>query len=207
MNYNEKFTQISYELTEAIRAGKTFMYNGADCDVADRPTRIKLIERISYDYMTEHAAYVQPAIDRWFDKGAKGERPVTPSPDTALLERLADAILYEELTDTHPDKMTREEYPIMSMTQESRRRDREYSLSLADNYDLDGVNRAKPERRHRTAKEHRFVDKVARDKNRKRSAQYKRDTSAGPVIPYATEPFVNCRGIGEKWRDTLSLVY
>ncbi len=36
------------------------------------------------------------------------------TPDGPLLERLANVILHEELSDSHPDKMTLEEYPIMS---------------------------------------------------------------------------------------------
>lgn len=35
-------------------------------------------------------------------------------PDGKFLERLTDVILHEELTDPRPDKMTLEEYPIMS---------------------------------------------------------------------------------------------
>lgn len=38
-------------------------------------------------------------------------------PDGTFLERLANVILHEELTDRHPDKMTREEYPILSERQ------------------------------------------------------------------------------------------
>ncbi|EPC8408886.1 hypothetical protein ACR3AM_003156 [Bacillus thuringiensis] len=38
-----------------------------------------------------------------------GERP-----EPKQLERLADLLLYKELHDAHPDKMSREEYPIMS---------------------------------------------------------------------------------------------
>src|SRR5690606_23162198 len=37
-----------------------------------------------------------------------------------VLDRLATLILHKELSDRHPDKMTREEYPIMSDRQEER---------------------------------------------------------------------------------------
>lgn len=137
------------------------------------------------------------------------------NPPTVTLDALADYVLYEEIHDPHPDKMTRNEYPIMSARQEGSRRDREYSISLADNYDTDGTNRAKPERRHRTAKEHRFVEKVSQSKNRMRNAQYKRDTAAGALITYnlrdyggeLTEPFVAAQSVAETWRDHLSTVY
>lgn len=42
-------------------------------------------------------------------------------PDARILYRLADVILREELTDPHPDKVTREEYPILSRQQLDRR--------------------------------------------------------------------------------------
>ncbi|MEC0370029.1 hypothetical protein [Paenibacillus chibensis] len=146
---------------------------------------------------TERMAAVKALTDRYID--AHGT-----TPDAAQLERLTDYILREELTDSRPDKMTLEEYPIMSERQEERRRDNEYSLDLAESYDLDGVNRAKPERRHRTAREHRFVDKLAQTKNRRRKAQYKRDTSPGPVESYnlrdtggaLADEFVNSLEIG-----------
>ena len=133
-------------------------------------------------------------------------------PDVAQLDRLSDYILREEITDSHPDKMTINEYPIMSAIQEDRRRDREYSLTLADGYDSDGVKREKPGRRRRTAREERFIDKIARDRNRARNAQYKRDTNPGPVVPYNLRDtggefkaeFIGCAVVGEAWRERLS---
>ena len=38
-------------------------------------------------------------------------------PDSNVLERLASLILFDELSDSHPDKVTREEYPILSDSQ------------------------------------------------------------------------------------------
>lgn len=38
-------------------------------------------------------------------------------PDVSVLERLANVTLHEELSDTHPDKITRNEYPILSERQ------------------------------------------------------------------------------------------
>lgn len=160
--------------------------------IEDRTERIAAIDRLIAEYTETH-----------------GENP----PTTAL-DVLADYVLYEEIHDPHPDKMSRNEYPIMSARQEETRRDREYSLSLADNYDLDGVNRAKPEKRHRTAKEVRFVDKLSRNKNRKRNAQYKKDTTPGELVTYnvrenggeLTEPFVSAVSQSSKWRDKLSRV-
>lgn len=56
-------------------------------------------------------------------------------PKEAALERLSYIILFDELTDNHPDKVTREEYPIMSDDQDDRRKWRERvaeDMSLGD---------------------------------------------------------------------------
>lgn len=130
-------------------------------------------------------------------------------PDVSQLKRLADYILQEELTDSHPDKMTINDSPIMSATQEERRRAGEYALSLADRYDLDGVKRDRPTRRRRTAQEERFIDEIARERNRARSAQYSRDTSPGSVVRYQLRDtngelkpkFTGCINVVAVWRD------
>lgn len=110
---------------------------------------------------------------------AIGERP-----DGTILEQLTDYILREELLDPNPHKVSQNEYPIFSARQLSDRYERECGLEIAENYDIEGRNRATPIRRRRTAKESRFVDKLAQTKNRKRSAQYKRDTSPGEIRKY-----------------------
>lgn len=56
-----------------------------------------------------------------------GERP-----EPKQLKRLADFLLYEELHDTHPDKMTLAEYPIMSNHQLARRHSGEVSMKIAE---------------------------------------------------------------------------
>src|SRR5699024_6403850 len=48
---------------------------------------------------------------------ANGERP-----PASVLSRLATYLLLDTLADTHPDKMARDEYPILSYTQIGRRR-------------------------------------------------------------------------------------
>jgi hypothetical protein len=55
---------------------------------------------------------------------ARGKRP-----EPAQLDRLATLCLYEEVTDPFPDKMARDEYPIMSADQAERRDDKEVKLS------------------------------------------------------------------------------
>jgi hypothetical protein len=98
---------------------------------------------------------------------ATGERP--PITDA---ERLANLILLDELLDSHPDKVTREEYPFFSDRQLERRRSVETSLSEAETIATDGRNYRKPTRRKRTIRELVFVDEHARGKNEDRRRQY-----------------------------------
>lgn len=166
---------------------------------------------VAFDYKAEFHDAVTDLIAE--DIADRGERmaavhalteayidSVGVAPDPAEVERLTDYILREELTDRHPDKIARDEYPFMSDWQLGRRENHEYSLGLAETYDVAGVNRAKPERRHRTAREERFIDRAARRKNRARNAQYRRDTSPGPVVDGASASFTQCVGIADRWR-------
>ena len=57
---------------------------------------------------------IEALTERYF--AANGEMP-----DYRLLDRLATLCLREEISDSPPDKMTREESPIMSGIQEDRR--------------------------------------------------------------------------------------
>ncbi|MCY9760405.1 hypothetical protein M5X06_12830 [Paenibacillus alvei] len=150
----------------------------------------------------ERMTAVQALIDEYV--ASIGERP-----DGAIIEQLTDYILFEELEgDMRTDKIN-DEYPILSERQMARRFERECGLEIAENLDTEGRNRATPIRRRRTTKESRFVDKLAQMKNRKRSAQYKRDTSPGSVISYNlrdtggafADDFVDCRGLGERWAN------
>src|SRR5690625_1714088 len=75
----------------------------------DKPTPNKRIE--AADELIE--AYI----------GKHGERP-----PKSILSRLATYILLDTLTDSHPDKMSREEYPIMSYGQTGRYFERNTTL-------------------------------------------------------------------------------
>lgn len=208
LTYTERFARLVTEIQRNIRRRKTdehvrFAYNGVGYDLADRTQRMALIEQVTDDYVMAHAEVNQSRIDAWEASDSSEERPCSIPMDSALIERLANAILDEELTDRHPDKMTIEGYPIMSDRQLSGRHAVEYSEDLGEAYDATGKNRGIPLRRHRIAKEHRFVDKLARAKNRERNAQYKRDSSPGAVASYnlfntggeLTESFVKCKTI------------
>ncbi|MCG5252606.1 hypothetical protein [Brevibacillus agri] len=109
-----------------------------------------------------------------------GERP-----DGAELERLANAVLHEELTDRHPDKVTREEYPIMSDVQLKLRHDREVSLWVAKALDQDGIDRKPPKRRMRSKQEHAFMDRVVKSRNKERARKHREAMRPGPVVTYS----------------------
>jgi hypothetical protein len=159
--------------------------------IDDRSERIKAIQHLIDDYVEAH-----------------GERPPIES-----LNRLSDYILYEELKDGAKNKVSAIEYPFLSERQFVRRESHEYSLSLAESYDVDGVNRGKFGRRRRTTKEDYFVDKASRMKNRKRKAAYRRDTSPGRVVTYnlreerLTSVFTSAANQGDRWRELLSMIY
>jgi len=107
-------------------------------DLADRAERMALIDALIESYIA-----------------ATGQRP-----DSVQLDRLASLCLREELTDRHPDKMSREEFPIMSDEQYVRRKTGlnrkkdgrgiiETSFKLAEEYGTDGRNYRKPKRKKR----------------------------------------------------------
>lgn len=68
----------------------------------DKPTPIKRIDASN--------ALIEHYIER------HGKRP-----PASVLSRLATYILLDTLTDSHPDKISREEYPILSKSQQKRR--------------------------------------------------------------------------------------
>lgn len=81
-------------------------------------------------------------------------------PDEALLLRMANVLLHEELTDNDKDKMRNNEYPILSDSQYARRTEgrhggtprkdglrlREVPLTQARNIGADGKNYNEPKR-------------------------------------------------------------
>ncbi|EMT54736.1 hypothetical protein I532_03990 [Brevibacillus borstelensis AK1] len=126
---------------------------------------------------SERMALIEALTDEYV--ASTGERP-----DVAELERLADAVLYEELTDSHPDKVTRTEYPIMSEQQLARRQNASAPLHAAHYEGTDGRNYRVPTRRKRSNYENVFVDRAAKIRNAERKRQYARDTRAGEVVTY-----------------------
>lgn len=98
-------------------------------------------------------------------------------PPSAQLGRLATLILRDELADPHPDKMSREEYPILSEEQHSRRQAGkhkrgeggmrgEVSLKAAYAVAIDGRDYKVPTRRIKSDTENDYIEAM-RDKRRK----------------------------------------
>ncbi|MEC0328708.1 hypothetical protein P4H42_03605 [Paenibacillus macerans] len=141
----------------------------------------------------ERMAAVHALTEAYFDS-------VGTAPDAAEIERLADYVLREELTDTNPHKVAHAEYPFMGEWQLGRRRDREVSLWVAEAVGADGVDHKPKKRRMRSKHEHAWMDRGIRIKNAVRKAQYRRDTAPGPVINGSSASFTQCTGIGAKWR-------
>jgi hypothetical protein len=104
-------------------------------------------------------------------------------PDAIALERLADLLLYEELTDTNEHKISQTEYPFLSDRQFDRRDSREVKSAFGmDGNAADGQKHGRPTRRERSSYENKFVDKKARIRNKERKKAYQDFTKVQPVI-------------------------
>ncbi|MEK4970696.1 hypothetical protein MKX29_24130 [Cytobacillus sp. FSL R7-0696] len=136
-----------------------------------RPSRFEAIEALTEQY------YV-----------ANGKMP-----DAGALDRLATLCLYEEVTDPHPDKMTRDEYPIMSDEQYARRTEGkhvkkgdfpkgEIALGAISNYGTDNRDHRPPIRAKRTVAEYLQVDYANKSRNKERQRKYREFTKVQPVV-------------------------
>lgn len=108
--------------------------------IPDRAERMEMIEKLIEEYVED-----------------TGERP-----DDRQLERLASAILYEELQgDTRPDKVTLEERPILTFSQIKRRHGSEASSEVLEIISSDGRNYAKASRKRLTISEEILREELA----------------------------------------------
>jgi len=115
------------------------------------------------------------------------------------LERLADCILREELTDSNTYKVSHEEYPILSNYQWDKRHQEETSLEQAEDYDTNGNNRAKPVKRKRSKYENLLTDKYARSRNKERRRKYREFTKEQPIHARKVRPPEIERYLSEKY--------
>ena len=138
-----------------------------------RELRIECIEQLTEDYY----------------------RLADEMPDSVALERLADLILHEELTDPNEHKVSQTEYPFLSDTQMARRQEGKHArksdnprievpLSIAENVGVDGKNHIVPARRVRSGRENTHVDKVAKSRNKERKRKYDEFVKVQPVITW-----------------------
>lgn len=133
---------------------------------------------------------VQVLTDQYVEH--TGERP-----DTGALERMATLILDEDLTNKDRMKSRSEEYPVLSETQEARRKtgaharrgsSRELSDTLTKEVGSDGVD-YRPQtrdtkRKMREVTRTQLQDKYARSRNKERRRKYREFTKRQPVITY-----------------------
>jgi hypothetical protein len=111
-------------------------------------------------------------------------------PDVVALERMADLVLYEELTDNNEHKISQTEYPFLSERQYDRRDSREVkSKNDMDGNAADGQKHGRPTRRDRSDYENRFVDKKARIRNKERKKEYHEFTKVQPVFIHEIDDF------------------
>lgn len=160
------FAKVTDEMIEKIEADVDVLFKDT---LANRQLRMQIIENL-----TECA-------------------PETP--DNKQLERLANAILHEELTDNTAWKSRHNEYPIMSDTQIARRRegkhkrkteglDREISLSKAETVDATRKDNRIPVRRERSNNENIYMDEAVKSRNADRKKKYSEFTRVQPVTTY-----------------------
>ncbi|QYG88328.1 hypothetical protein [Bacillus atrophaeus] len=129
--------------------------------ITDMYTRTKEGNMSRLDRIEEITALA----DAYFD--AVGEHP-----ETKALERMANLVLYEELSDPHADKMTRDEYPFLSESQFDERYKKEASDKLAEEYDQNGSFQGRPIRRTRSMYENKLLDRKAKARNKERRKRY-----------------------------------
>lgn len=138
-SYNEKLAQDYETIRDKVRRGMLPL-------VARNPE----IERVVGEYAVAHAHHYDV-------KREKGESPPINYKDSDTLDRFADLIMYEELTWSHPDKMSIVEFPVASD-----RNEKSYREKYSPNPDLQYGDRRFLGRRTTT-----FTDNVGNPQMRK----------------------------------------
>jgi hypothetical protein len=128
--------------------------------LANRSLRMLIIENLTDCYVA-----------------ATGERP-----EGTELERLTNAILYEELYSDDNYYVKHTEYPILNERKHESRTHRDVKDEGLETIDSGRANRRKPTKRKRGKYENAFVDKHARSRNKERQAKYREFTKVQPVI-------------------------
>lgn len=127
--------------------------------LANRQLRIQIIENLT---------------DCYFE--ATGE-----TPNAKQLERLADAILHEELYSDDNYYVKHTEYPILNERKHESRTHKDVKPEGLETVDTGGKNQRKPTKRKRGKYENAFIDKHTRSKNRERRKKYHEFTKVQPI--------------------------
>lgn len=178
-------TKFNPDYREALVKQIETIEKDTEAGVLSREERMQIIEVASKEYTYQHALANEIAAEN--DRrsaeasGRKPkEMPFNP-PESELLDKLADLVLYEELTDATPYKIANTEYPIMSANMMEERSEKDVQLVGVD-YETD--RKATGKRRKRTMRENYLVDKNARARNAERRRKYHEFTKVQPVISY-----------------------
>ncbi|MEK5414376.1 hypothetical protein [Paenibacillus sp. FSL L8-0708] len=173
-----------------------FIYGGRTFDLRKRDERGDAARVVTDTYVREHAEFNDAAMSRYRERGGTGEGPAVVLTDAALLERIANVILYDEIADENPYKSQHNEYPIMSEIQLARRREgkhqgkregvsaREVAFGQAYSIGTDGRSYAEPIRRERSNKENIFMDEATTSRVREQRGAYADFIAEKPVVTY-----------------------
>lgn len=110
IDYNEKLAQEYGTIRDKVKRGMLPL-------VARNPA----IEKATKAYAEAQADYYHARRDEATEKNRSPDLVPIPYRDNNALDRFADLILHEELTWSHPDKMSIIAYPVMSGWQEAER--------------------------------------------------------------------------------------
>lgn len=177
--FNEYVTEILKTTKRQVRErkahAKIFGERDAAHDygetLANRALRSQIVEDLTEDYFK-----------------ATGELP-----ESSQLERLANALLEEELADDSAWKSRQSEYAFFSEEQLARRRDgvhqrkneggqSEVKLEKAWSIGANGKDYRKPKRRERSDNENIKIDEQTKSRNKERLNKYREFTKVQPVI-------------------------
>lgn len=106
------------------------------------PARLQQIEQATVRYALAHAEEYDAAVAQALAEGRSPGTVPIPFKDTQLLHNMADLCMDEYLRWSHPDKMTIVEYPVMSASQQDRRKGTEAPFVWSESYDANGVDHA-----------------------------------------------------------------
>jgi hypothetical protein len=163
--YNNLFTNNHKAEFEA--AVNRIAFEDIEQDVAEREKALSVLvvskeekQRINEEIIADQVAARTKKIDTLIEDYVAQTGKV---PNGRQLERLASAILYEELNgDNRPDKMTLRDTPIMTNAQVIRRHNNEASEDALASVGSDRRNYRKPVPRMKTRGEMLAIDAAAR---------------------------------------------